>query len=197
MKNRFSLRFLLLLLVALSLPSFAKAQENEQEVEIKQVTLTPDTVKNFIGAFQDIKAWQKSLDTTSKTTESDEDLKDSEEHEEVISVPQDAASAAKMQDILKKHNFSTLESWEQTAQSVMLAYGYADPDNALSDPKKAIADSIEEIKKDTTLSEDEKKQAIKSLNEQVQVVDKMKPLPGNIETVKPYVPEIKKMVESE
>ena len=180
-------------LITFNLP--VKAQESEEETPLVQVALTPDKVKNFIAAFKDVKTWQKAQHPDKAS--GDAEQHDDTEETDAMSVPQNPESTEKMKVIVKKYGFDTLETWEQTAQTVMLAYGYADPESGMADLKKNLTDSIEQIKKDATLPASEKEEAIKNLNEEIASSEKMKPLPANVEAVKPFVSEIKKTVESE
>lgn len=197
MKRRFSACCAAFLFLAVScLPSPLRAQEAEEEVELKQIPLTSETVKNFVAAFQEVKSWQKPAGVTGSGAGNLHDLEE-HEHDDALSVLRNAANTEKTQELLKKHHFATLEDLEQTAQSVMWAYNYADPESGLADPKKSILETIEQIKKDENLPQEEKDEAIKNLAEEMKTVDQMKPLPGNVETVRPFVPEIKKMMESD
>ncbi len=188
--------YAVVLFIALSSSALpANAQESEEETPLVQVTLTPDKVKNFIAAFKDVKSWQKSQHP--EKTSGDAEQHDDTEETDAMSVPQNPESTEKMKVIVKKYGFDTLENWEQTAQTVMLAYGYADPESGMADLKKNLTDSIEQIKKDSTLPAAEKAEAIKNLQDEISSSEKMKPLPANVDAVKPYVAELKKTVESE
>ncbi|MES2906753.1 MAG: hypothetical protein V4691_06995 [Pseudomonadota bacterium] len=193
-------RFYLKLAVLAALVFFAcslsslSAQEAVGEEKVQQVQLNADTVKRFITAFEDIKRWQKANDVTASTKGGEEE---EEAGENLLSPVQGAANSEQMQTMLKKHGFDNLDVWGQTAQSVMLAYGYADPEGGLVDLDSNIQKSIEQIKNDADLSEEEKKEAVQNLENEYKSVAEMKPLPGNIDVVKPFVPQIKKMTESE
>ena len=89
-----------------------------------------------------------------------------------------AKNSAEVKAILKKNNFEDLDKFAQTAQSVMLAYGYADPESGLADLEGNIKKSIEQVKSDKDLSDEEKAEAVKNLESEALSVQKLKPAAG-------------------
>lgn len=176
----------------------AFAQNADTIESPKQIELNADMVKRFVATFSEIRKWQKTNDTTSKTTgDDDADEEGGSDDASAMALVQAAKNSQDVKAILKKNNFEDMDKFAQVAQSVMLAYGYADPESGLSDLEGNIKKSIEQVKGDKELSDDEKAEAIKNLESEALSVQKLKPLPGNVEAVKPYVAEIKKVVESE
>jgi flagellar hook-basal body complex protein FliE len=164
----------------------------------KQIELNADSVKRFVASLGEIKKWEKANSPTSKTTDEDADEEGGAEDSSVMALIQSAKNSPEVKAILKKHNFDDVEKWSQIAQSVMTAYEYADPEKGLGPDYEAnLKKSIEQVKNDKEYSAEEKAEAIKGIESELQTVQKSKPLPGNIEIVKPYVTEIKKLVESE
>jgi hypothetical protein len=177
----------------------ARAQNPDTSEPPKQVELNADNVKRFVATFEQIRQWQKANNTTSKTTDENDDADEEggSDDASAMALVQTAKNSVEVKAILKKNNFEDMDKFAQVAQSVMLAYGYADPESGLADLEGNIKKSIDQVKSDKELSDDEKAEAIKNLESEALSVQKLKPLPGNIEVVKPYVAEIKKVVESE
>ncbi len=177
----------------------AYAQDSAKDEPPKQIQLNSDAVKRFVATVDDVKKWQKSNDTTSKTSASDDDEEEDEEGGSeggnIIALVQTTKNSPDTIAIFKKHGFSDFEKLNETGQSVMMAYGYADPEGGLADFEPNIRKTIEQVKNDKNFSDAEKAEAIKNLESEFQSVQKLKPLPGNIEAVRPYVAQIKKLME--
>jgi hypothetical protein len=175
------------------------AQTVETAEPPKQIELSADMVKRFVATFSEIKKWQKANDTTSKTTDDeDADEEGGSNNASAMALVQAAKSSEEVKAILKKNNFGDLDKFAQVAQSTIMAYYYADPESGLgADYEVNLRKSIEQLKNDKDISDEEKAEAIKGLESDIQGAQLRKPLPGNIEVVKPFVAEIKQVVESE
>lgn len=194
--RKFAAAFILMLCVCFA-PA-ARAQEPDMAEPPNQIELNPDMVKRFVATFDEIKKWQKANDTTSKTTDdAEEEEEGGSDNASALAMVQAAKSSAEVKAILKKNNFDDLDKFAQVAQSAMLAYYYADPESGLAGQEASIQKTIEQVKNDKSFSEAEKAEAVKNLESEYQSVQKLKPLPANIAVVKPFVPEIKAIVESE
>jgi hypothetical protein len=83
------------------------------------------------------------------------------------------------------------------AQSVMLAFGAADPQSGPVDLEAEKARVIEEINADKSLSEEDKTQALAALDEQFAALADFQPLPGNVEVVTPYLDRIREIFDEQ
>ena len=175
----------------------ACAQEAASLEQQKQIELNADLVKRFVLTLGEVRKWQKDNVTTSKTTDDEEDEEGGEEGS-VFAVSADAAkNQPEVKAILKKHNFDSADKFNETAHSVELAYNYADPESGFAGQEDSLKKTIEQVKADKETSDEEKAEAIKGLESEIVSVRNLKPLPGNVDVVKPFVAEIKKVVESE
>jgi hypothetical protein len=181
-------------------------QEGPQggEIEPKQVPLNGKLVEHFIAAWPEFEALREKLaaetpsqDAQDKNPQNQPESDEAEvgEAEDPIgalaSYLDDAKAKPQIEAILKKHEFQSYSNWADVAQSVLLAFGASDPDGGGADlaaEKKKVQD---EIQGDAALSEDEKKSALKDLDEQFAALESFQPLPGNVEAVKPYLDKIK------
>ncbi len=211
-------RFLLLagllgsVAVATAPVAFAQQPQNEQkteepsaaDIEPKQVPLEGKKVEAFIAAWPEFEALREKLAAANPATANQgkdkKDQADSDEAEVGEAEDPVGALAAYLDDpkakpeieaILKKHGFATYSDWADVAQSVLLAFGATDSEGGGTDlaaEKKKVQD---EIQNDAALSEDEKKSALKDLDEQFAALESFQPLPGNVDAVKPYLAKIK------
>ncbi|WP_020178402.1 hypothetical protein [Methylopila sp. M107] len=182
-----------------------KAEESSAaDIEPKQVPLEAKKVEAFIAAWPEFEALREKLAAANPaTSDQTKDKKDQPESDEaevgeaedpvgaLAAYLDDAKAKPAIEAILKKHGFATYSDWADIAQSVLLAFGATDSDGGGTDlaaEKKKVQD---EIQNDAALSEDEKKSALKDLDEQFAALESFQPLPGNVDAVKPYLEKIK------
>lgn len=175
------------------------------DIEPKQVPLDGKKIEGFIAAWPEFESLREKLAAENPATANQgkdkKDQADSDEAEVGEAEDPVGALAAYLDDpkakpqieaILKKHDFATYSDWADVAQSVLLAFGATDTDGGggadLAAEKKKVQD---EIQNDAALSEDEKKSALKDLDEQFAALESFQPLPGNVDAVKPYLAKIK------
>lgn len=174
------------------------------DLEPKQVPLNAKLVESFIAAWPEFEALREKLTAENpQAKDQDKNPNDAPESDEAeVGESEDPVGAlaayldnpkAKpvIEGILKKHDFATYSDWADVAQSVLLAFGASDPDGGETDlgaEKKKVQGEIEN---DAALSEDEKKAALKDLDEQFSALESFQPIPGNVEAVKPYLAKIK------
>lgn len=184
----------------------AESAQSAADLEPKQVPLDGKNVEAFIAAWPEFEALREKLAAANPTVneqdknpqnqpESDEaEVGEAEDPIGALAVYLDDPKAKPQIDaILKKHGLATYSDWADVAQSVLLAFGASDPDGGgtdLSAEKKKVQDEIEG---DAALSEDDKKSALKDLDEQFAALESFQPLPGNVEAVKPYLEKIKNL----
>jgi hypothetical protein len=177
-------------------PACAQSADNVEPP--KQIELNADLVKRFVITFSEVRKWEKDNDTTSKTTTDEEEDEEGGEDGSIFAVSADVVKKhPEIQSILKKHNFDSTDKFNEASYSVELAYNYADPEGGLAGQEDSIRKTIEQVKTNKDLSDDEKTEAVKGLESEIVSLQKLRPLSGNVDVVKPYVTEIKKVVESE
>jgi hypothetical protein len=172
------------------------------DIEPKQIPLTAKLVEHFIAAWPEFEALREKLQAANPQAKDQNPNNQPESDEAEVGEAEDPVGAlagyldkpeskAQIEAILKKHEFATYAEWADVAQSVLLAFGASDPDGGETDlgaEKKKVQGEIES---DAALSDDEKKSALKDLDEQFAALESFQPLPGNVDAVKPYLPKIK------
>lgn len=176
------------------------------DLEPKQVPLDGKKVEAFIAAWPEFEALREKLAAqnpqTNEQTKNQNDQPESDEAEvgeaedpvgALAAYLDDAKAKPQIEAILKKHDLASYSDWADVAQSVLLAFGASDPDGGGTDLAAEKKKVQEEIQADAALSEDEKKAALKDLDEQFAALESFQPLPGNVEAVKPYLEKIKNL----
>lgn len=192
-------------------PAEGQAGESSAaDLEPKQVPLDGKKVEAFIAAWPEFEALREKLAAqnpqTNEQTKNQNDQPESDEAEvgeaedpvgALAGYLDDAKAKPQIEAILKKHNLASYSDWADVAQSVLLAFGASDPDGGGTDLAAEKKKVQEEIQADAALSEDEKKAALKDLDEQFAALESFQPLPGNVEAVKPYLEKIKNLFGDE
>lgn len=195
-----------------ALPAYAHAQdakpaENQADpadVEPKQIPLDAKMVEGFIAAWPEFEKLREKLAAENpQTKEQDKNAQNQPESDEAeVGEAEDPVGALaayldnpkakpEIEGILKRHAFDTYSDWADVAQSVLLAFGASDPDGGETDLAAEKKKVQGEIEGDAALSDDEKKSALKDLDEQFAALESFQPIPGNVEVVKPYLNKIK------
>ena len=170
-------------------PQQAQAEQPKPDeipdIEPVQVPLTADLVSRFLKSYPDLLTLSRDLNRRRPPPPSS----DVEESVAFTLLPHLAnpASSAEINRILQKYGFASYSDWANAAHSISLAAEAAEPnagtDDLDSEKKQAIAD----IDADDTLSADEKAAAKVELDNQFAALAEFVPLPGNVDTVKPFM----------
>jgi hypothetical protein len=189
-------------------PAPAETQQGDDQsatdIEPKQVPLTAKLVESFIAAWPEFEALREKLAAENPAAkEQDKNPQNQPESDEaevgeaedpigaLAGYLDDPKAKPQIEAVLKKHQFASYSDWADVAQSVLLAFGASDPEGGGTDLAAEKKKVQEEIQSDAALSEDEKKSALKDLDEQFAALESFQPLPGNVEAVKPYLDKIK------
>lgn len=162
------------------------------QTEPQQVTLTPPLVENFLASWADMEALRNKFDQAYGADQADDEGDPLFSLGNYLEKPE---AKAEIDKTLAKYSFGSFADWANVAESVMLAFGAADPDAGPVDPEAEKKRVTEEISGDTSLSAEEKQQALKDLDEQFASMSDYEPLPGNVDIVKPYMDKIRTLFE--
>ncbi len=171
------------LAVGLAVPAIAVAQSPTPEATAvaTQVTLTPDMVKRFIASWPDFKALgdelaaDRGVDPSAATPTA-----------AFAAWAKQADAKAKIDALVAKHGFASLDDWGRTAESVMLAFSYDAEE--LSDER--LAEILTEIETSPQVPPDQKAAAAEQVREYFAAAQALKPLPANVETIEPFLDEL-------
>lgn len=191
-------------------PAAAPADAGPGDIEPKQVPLDAKLVEAFIAAWPEFESLREKLaadnpqakeqdKNPSNAPESDEaEVGEAEDPVGALAAYLDNPKAKpQIEAILKKQNFATYSDWADVAQSVLLAFGASDPDGGETDLAAEKKKVQTEIEGDAALSDDEKKAALKDLDEQFAALESFQPIAGNVDAVKPYLDKIKDLFGDE
>lgn len=161
----------------------ATAAENETKSpsdvvaaeELSQIALTDTHMTGFIAVQTELVAMADELEAQNTAPEAD--LRE------------------KLDAVAKRHGFESFEAFDNVASTVALVMEGIDPDtNTYTDPKEVIASDIEDVKKDTTLSDEERAEVIADLEEARDTTPDLKH-PENVDMVRKYVEQLVKLVQ--
>lgn len=191
----------LLVFAAPAVPAFAQGTQQGQqdaapEIEPQQVQLNASAVERFLASWKDLDSLREKLDKQAGA-----DAAGGEEDGDplfALGAYLDKPKAkVEIDKALSKYGFANYSDWANVAQSVMLAFGAADPQNGPLDLEAEKARVIEEINADKTLTPDDKKQALAALDEQFAALADFQPLPGNVDVVKPHLDKIREIFDQQ
>jgi hypothetical protein len=186
-----------LVFAAPALPAVAQDAQTEaavSEIEPQQVQLDAAAVERFLSSWKDLDALREKLDEAAGAAAEDE------EGDPLFALGahlDDPKAKVEIDATLAKHGFASFADWANVAQSVMLAFGAADPQSGPVDLEAEKARVIEEINADKSLSEEDKTQALAALDEQFAALADFQPLPGNVEVVTPYLDRIREIFDEQ
>jgi hypothetical protein len=165
------------------------------DIEPVQVTLTPDLVQRFLKSYPELIALGKELDKKRPPPETT----DSDEAPAFVLQDHlgDPGAAADINRVLNKNGFDTYADWANVAHSVALAAEASEPDSALDDLDGQKQQALADIDADASLSDKDKEQARAEVDDQFAALSAFVPLPGNIDTVKPFLEQIRALGASE
>ncbi len=145
-------------------------QDSDQAADFRQVRLEPGDIKRFLAA-------QKALAAIAPKLEASGD-------------PLDDELQKKLDRIIVAHGFKTVEDFEDVRSTIMLVLAGIDPDTGIySNPIELIERDIEQIKADTTMTDQERAAQV---SEMEAALSQLQPLEHieNIDLVKTYVKQI-------
>lgn len=144
--------------------------------DFKQVKLTGKLVESFIAAQQEISAY-------------------AEKNQATASDKPDPKVQADLDAISKKHGFADFAEFDDVAFNISLVMGGLDPQSGkFTDPVTALKQEIEDVKKDKSIAEKDRKQMLEELNEALKNTPPLQ-YPENVEVVRKYREEIEKVLQ--
>ncbi|MBO0765121.1 MAG: hypothetical protein J2P50_11100 [Hyphomicrobiaceae bacterium] len=162
----------------LAAPGMAQGQpQGEAGRPFKQVKLTEKKVQAFISA-------QKQLAPLSSQLEAAADRPD-------------PALQKQVEDIAKRNGFSTLEEFGDVSANISLVLGGLDPQTGqFMEPPDQIRKEIEAIKQDKQMSQQERDQALKDMQEALKTAAPLQ-FKENLALVKKYQKELDDLLGSQ
>jgi hypothetical protein len=131
---------------------------------VKQIALNDKQIDGFIAAQKDMSAVAEKMQGNADKP--------------------DPKVQAELEDIAKKHGFASFQEYDDVVATIDLVMYCIDPQSkAFNEPKAVIQKDIEEVKNDKSTPENEKKQILDDLNEQLKSAPTIQH-PSNIELVK-------------
>lgn len=156
-------------LAVAGLASVAVAQD------IKQMKISDKHVSSFIAAQKDLTALGPELQAAGEKI--------------------DAKLQAKLEDVAKKHGFANFAELDDVAANISLVMAGLDPQSGnFTDPIEALKQELEEIKKDASIPEKDKKQMVEELNEAIKSTPPLQ-FKENIDIVKKHRDAIEKALQ--
>lgn len=143
--------------------------------EVKQIKLTEAQVGNFIQAQADLAAIAPKLGAAGD--KADQALQD------------------ELEGIAKKHGFNTFAELDDVAANISIVMAGLDTQTGeFTDPVEALQKELEDVKKDESIPEADKKQLVEELSEAIKTTP---PLQNkeNIEVVKAHRADIEKALQ--
>lgn len=155
----------------------AVAQSTGQgEQNFKQVKLTNKLVEGFISAQKDM------ADFAQKNPAQPSDKPDPK-------------IQAQLDELAKKHGFANFAEFDDVAFNISMVMGGLDPQTGkFTDPVTAIKQEIDDVKKDKSIAEKDRKQMLDELNEALKNTPPLQH-PENVEVVKQYRDKIEQVLQ--
>ena len=101
----------------------------------------------------------------------------------------------KLQAMLAKYGFGSIQEWTRTMQSVTIAYGFAKSGKSAAQMKNDMQAMINKIQADPNIPQDQKAGLIAMFKQQMAMALKMAPPPENIAVVKEMIPQIEQAMK--
>lgn len=162
-------------------PSAAQSSPDAAAAQQFQVTLEASQVERFIASWPDFKALGDEL---AESHGVDQDANSPTTAFTAWAKAPDAK--AKIDAVLAKHGFTSLQDWTRIADSVMLAYSYDAAE--LSDER--LAEVLADIEANPQIPAAQKAEAAAQVREYFAAAKVLTPLPGNLETIEPYLDDL-------
>lgn len=143
--------------------------------EVKQIALTDGHVQNFVKAQADLASIATKIQAAGEK--------------------QDPALQAELENIAKKHGFASFAELDDVAANISIVMAGLDSQTgSFVDPVEALQKELEDVKKDESIPEADKKQLVEELNEAIKTTPPLQNK-GNIEIVKAHRAEIEKALQ--
>lgn len=143
--------------------------------EVKQIKLTDAQVGNFIKAQGDLAGIASKI--------------------QAVGEKADPALQAELEGIAKKHGFTSFAELDDVAANISIVMAGLDTQTGeFTDPVEALQKELDDVKKDESIPEADKKQLVDELSEAIKTTP---PLQNkeNIEVVKTHRAEIEKALQ--
>lgn len=171
----------------------ARAEQPAAMPNIQQIELTPDMVKRFVKSFGQIKALGKKY----KSESAAQDLSSESPIGAVSSFMNNKEARSEVGAILKENGFSDFQQWSRVGQSVGIAYGFAKSDRSPGELQSQAEHAIGLIQQNKRFSDQQKKQMIALMRQQMGAMSNFRPLPANVELIRSMMDEIAPVMDSD
>jgi hypothetical protein len=143
--------------------------------DVKQVKLTDDQVTHFIAAQADLAAIASKIQAAGDKP--------------------DPALQTELEGIAKKHGFANFAELDDVAANISIVMAGLDSGTGnFVDPVDALKKEHDEVQKDTTIPEADKKQLLDELNEAISTTPRLQ-YKENVDIVKAHRAEIEKALQ--
>jgi hypothetical protein len=160
----------------LSLSSAIAQGAGQSEQNFKQVKLTNKLVEGFLAAQRDMAEFAQK----NPAQPSDKP---------------DPKVQAQLDELAKKHGFATFAELDDVAFNISMVMGGLDPQTGkFTDPVTAIKQEIEDVKKDKSIPEKDKKQMLEELNDALKNTPPLQ-YPENVDVVRQYREKIELVLQ--
>ena len=146
-----------------------------QAQDITQIKLTEAQVAGFVAAQKDLAAISSKIQAAGEKP--------------------DAALQGELDGIAKKNGFSGFSELDDVAANISIVMAGLDPQTGnFTDPIEALKKELEDVKKDTTIPDADKKQLVGELEEAIKTTPTLQNK-ENIDLVKAHRAEIEKSLQ--
>jgi hypothetical protein len=143
--------------------------------DVKQIKLTADQVKHFISAQPDLAAIASKIQSAGEKP--------------------DPVLQAELESIAKKHGFASFGELDDVAANISIVMSGLDSQTGnFVDPVEALRKELEDVKNDTSIPDNDKKQLVEELTEAIKTTPPLQ-FKENIEIVKAHRAEIEKSLQ--
>lgn len=143
--------------------------------DVKQIALTDQQVKNFIDAQADLSGMASKIQAAGDKP--------------------DPALQAELEGIAKKHGFNDFAELDDVAANISIVMAGLDSQTGnFTDPVEALQKELEDVKKDESIPEADKKQLIDELTEAIKTTPPLQHK-ENVEIVKAHRADIEKALQ--
>lgn len=145
-----------------------------QQDDIKQIKLTDEQVKRFVSAQADLAAIATKMQAAGDTP--------------------DPALQAELESIATKHGFGNFAELDDVAANISIVMAGLDSTGVFVDPVEALKKERDDVQKDASIPDADKKQLMDELTEAIGTTPKLE-YKENIEIVKAHKAEIEKALQ--
>lgn len=143
--------------------------------DIKQIKLTETQISGFVAAQKDLAAISSKIQAAGEKP--------------------DAALQAELDGIAKKNGFASFTELDDVAANISIVMAGLDPQTGnFTDPIEALKKELEDVKKDASIPDADKKQLISELEEAIKTTPTLQNK-ENIDLVKVHRAEIEKSLQ--